>query len=245
MLSNPLTVELARKFRNVFVGPDWNGFHRDKVYRALMQEVLEALPVTSFVETGTWRGDSTQTIAMRHPKLAIFTSEVVEKSFNLARAALKKYPNITQDLGSSDEFIARLIAGKRTGDLPFFFLDAHWHTYWPLRAELKHISEARLRSVMVIDDFEVPGQPQFGYDIDGGGELKEGLRCNLDYIRPSLGAANSYRILFPKYAHADAYPQGSGLELRGHIALFQNLDSEFESFRQRPLIQQHYFVAGL
>src|SRR5262249_31264967 len=155
----------ARKVRNVFLGRDWNGFHRDKIYRALMVEVLQALPVSSFVETGTWRGDSTQTIAMRHPSLPIFTSEVVEKSYDLARAVLKRYPNITQDLGTSDEFIARLIAEKKLGELPFFFLDAHWHTYWPLRTELKYISGARLRAIMVIDDFEVPGQPQFGFDI--------------------------------------------------------------------------------
>ena len=98
---------------------------------------------------------------------------------------------------------------------------------------------------MVIDDFEVPGQPQYGFDIDGGGELKEGLKCNLDYIRPSLGAGNTYRVLFPKYGQADAYPNDGSLELRGHVALFQNLDDEFESFRQRELIQQHYFVRDL
>jgi hypothetical protein len=245
ILTNPFTVEAARKFRNVFLGRDWNAFHRDRVYQALILEVLTALPVTSFVETGTWRGDSTQMVAMRYPALRIFTSEVVEKSFNLSRAALRKYPNITQDLGSSDQFIQKLIAGQRLGELSLFFLDAHWHTYWPLRAELKHISDAKLKCVIVIDDFEVPGQPQFAYDIDGGGELTEGEKCNLDYIRPSLSSDNSYRVLFPRYRLGDAYPKKEGAELRGHVALFQNLDAEFEAFAPRPLIQQHYFVASL
>src|SRR3954466_3381275 len=72
MLTNPFTVEMARRWRNVFIGPDWNAFHRDHIYQGLVYEVLAALPVTSFVETGTWRGDSTQAIAMRHPKLPIF-----------------------------------------------------------------------------------------------------------------------------------------------------------------------------
>jgi len=99
--------------------------------------------------------------------------------------------------------------------------------------------------VMVIDDFEVPGYPDFAFDIDGGGEITEGKKCNLDYIRPSLSSENTYRVLFPKYDRKAAYPKGEALELRGHVALFQNLDAEFEAFVKRPFIQQNYFVAAL
>lgn len=245
LIKNPFTVELLRRFRNISIGPDWNAFHRDQIYRALMLEVLAAMPVSSFVETGTWRGDSTQMIARRYPKLPIYTSEVVKETFERARAVLKKYPNVTQDLGSSDAFVQKLIADKRIGDRPFFFLDAHWQTYWPLRNELRHISEARLSAVMVIDDFEVPGYPDFAYDVDGGGERTEGQKCNLDYIRPSLSPQNTYRVLFPKYDLKLAYPKGEGSEMRGHVALFQNRDADFEQFVQRPTIREHYFVASL
>jgi hypothetical protein len=210
-----------------------------------MLEVMTALPVTSFVETGTWRGDSTQMMAMRYPTLPIFTSEIVEKNYRMAGSVLKKYPNVSQDLGSSDQFIARMIAEKKVGNLPFFFLDAHWQTYWPLRSELQHISQGGFKCVMVIDDFEVPGQPQFAFDVDGGGERTEGENCNLDYIRPSLAAANSYRVLFPKYQIQQAYPRGEASQLRGSVALFQNLDAEFDTFIQRPLIREHYFVSAL
>jgi hypothetical protein len=241
LFTNKLTVGLARNFRNVFVGPDWNAFHRDRMYRQLMMEVLEAMPISSFVETGTWMGDSTQAVALRHKQLPIFTTEVVETTYQTAKRVLSKYPNIQQDLGSSDEVVARLIEEKKVGDFPFFYLDAHWQTYWPLRAELKHISNARLKAAIVIDDFEVPGRPDFGFDIDGGGELTEGLKCNLDYIRPSLGGENTYRALFPKYGHEEAYGHlGRKMELRGHIALFQNCDAEFESFKNGEFEKKNY-----
>jgi hypothetical protein len=245
MLRNPFTVEMLRRFRNISQGPDWNGFHRDQIYRALMIEIAKSLPVSSFVETGTWRGDSTQTIAMRFPRLPIYTCEIVEKTYHLARGVLKKYPTVTQSLGRSDEFIGQLIRERKIGDFPFFFLDAHWQTYWPLRQELKYISDAQLKAIMVIDDFEVPGQPAFGFDIDGGGEVTAGEKCNVEYIRPSLGSQNRYRALFPKYGARDAYPSAGNLELRGHIALFQNADEQFEQFCKQPLIQQHYFEHAL
>ena len=135
IFKNSFSVELARKFRNLVIGPDWNAFHRDQIYRALMLELLKALPVTSFVETGTWRGDSTQLVALQYPKLPIFTSEVVEATYKLAQTVLKKYLNVTQDLGTSNDFVGRIIAEKKVGDLPLFFLDAHWQNYWPLRTE--------------------------------------------------------------------------------------------------------------
>ena len=93
--------------------------------------------------------------------------------------------------------------------MPFFYLDAHWQHYWPLRTELKHISDAGVRCAIVIDDFEVPGQPQFGFDIDGGGEVIAGLACNLDYVRASLGPQNRYKVLFPKYGSDDAFGAGT------------------------------------
>lgn len=246
VLKNALTVQLARRWRSVVIGPDWNAFHRDPIYKQLMLEVLDSLPITSFVETGTWMGDSTQSIAIRHPSLPIYTSEVVEQTFNRAKTTLRRYENVHPLLGSSDETVGKLIAENKVGALPFFYLDAHWQTYWPLRNELKHISNACLKAVIVIDDFEVPNRPEFGFDIDGGADITEGAKCNLDYIRASLGTQNSYRLLFPKYdprqAHKDLKHR---VDLRGHICLFQNLDEEFARFLSRPFVSTNYRQASL
>jgi predicted O-methyltransferase YrrM len=69
-----------RRLRNVMHGPGWGGFHGDRVYREIMLELLRAFPFTSFVETGTSRGYSTELVASRVPALPVFTSEVLEST---------------------------------------------------------------------------------------------------------------------------------------------------------------------
>ena len=239
--NNALVDRLYRGLRDVTLGPGWGGFHRDRVYRALMLELVQTLPFTSFVETGTYRGYSCELIAHRRPGLAVFTVEAVESTYRRAQRALRKYPNVTALRGSSDEVLRRLIAENKLGEMPLFYLDAHWQEYWPLRDELRAVAAAGQKAVIVIDDFEVPGQSQFGFDIDGGGERTAGHACNLDYIRPSLDARHAYRALFPRYGLADAFPSAAG-QLRGHIVLFQNMAEEYEAFLHRPLVRQHYFA---
>lgn len=235
---------LYRRARNTLYGPGWGAFHRDRVYRALMLDLLETFAFTSFVETGTYRGYSSELVAHRHPRLPVFTVELVEATYARAARALKRYRNVTALLGTSNDVVARLIAEKKIGDMPLYYLDAHWQTYWPLRDELRAITEAGGKATIVIDDFEVPGRPQFGYDIDGGGDRTEGQKCNLDYIRPALSPANDYRAVFPRYAPADAFASGDGTMLRGHIVLFQNMPEEYTAFLARPLAQKHYIGAG-
>jgi hypothetical protein len=242
--SNPFVGSVYRSVRNLAQGPGWGGFHRDPIYGGLVLDLLSAFKFTSFVETGTFRGYTTELIATRHPELTVYSSEVVQSTYDAAHRALKKYPNIKLSLKNSDEWIAELLKTGELGAQPFFFLDAHWQTYWPLRAELRHISDAGIKAVSVIDDFEVPGRPDFGFDVDGGGQLTAGEKCNLDYIRPSLGAQNRYKALFPKYAYADAFGQSKVGALRGHIVLFQNMDEEYAAALSRPFVQKHYQPHG-
>ena len=151
-----------RGLRTRISGPGWGGFHRDRVYQSLVLDLIQAFDFSSFTETGTDHGYSTELIASRFPKLPVFTAEVLESTYQRAKRSLDSYPNITMILGSSDEVVKKLLDEKRLGPRPLFYLDAHWHTYWPLRQELHWIGEAGLPSAIVIDDFEVPGQPQLG-----------------------------------------------------------------------------------
>jgi hypothetical protein len=236
-----------RRWKDMLHGRGWGGFHGDAVYRRLMLDLLEAFPFTSFVETGTSRGYSTELVAMTCPKVPVFTAEVLEETYRTSRFALGRYPNITQLLGSSDEVVAKLIAERKVGDLPLFYLDAHWEAYWPLLAEMRHIAGARLRTCTVIDDFQVPGQPQFEFDSYPPADGSPGGNCDVDYVRPALDDANVYHAAFPRYARTDAFGAGSRPErdrLRGHIVLFQNMPREYEAFLRRPLVRQHYFGAG-
>jgi hypothetical protein len=240
---NKLVGTAYRRLRTLAQGPGWGGFHRDPIYGGAVLDLLGAFDFTAFVETGTFRGYSTELVASRFPKLPTYSVEVVRETYDAARRFLGRFPNIRLSQGTSDEWIAGLLKTGELGPRPFFYLDAHWQTYWPLRAELKHIGDARLTTVIVIDDFEVPGREQFGFDIDGGGARTAGEKCNLDYVRPALNPANSYRALYPKYRYADAFNHPKGA-LRGHIILFQNMDDAYEATLKRPHFQTHYEAYG-
>ncbi len=233
-----------RNLRNLFQGPGWGGFHRDAIYRHLVLDLLGAFPFTSFVETGTYHGYSTELVASTYPNLPTYSSEGVQSTYETARRFLKKFPNIRLAHASSDEWIAGHLKTGEFGQMPLFYLDAHWQSYWPLRTELTHISSSALKCVIVIDDFEIPGHPEFGFDIDGGGEKIAGEKCNLDYIKPSLGSQNQYKVLFPKYTSDDAFGKGRTGQLRGQIAIFQNMNAEYETALKLPLISKHYTAYG-
>ncbi|HEY3932572.1 MAG TPA: hypothetical protein VGM58_09420 [Verrucomicrobiae bacterium] len=233
-----------RRTRGWLYGEGWGAFHCDLIYRRLMLDLLDAFHFTAFVETGTCRGYSTEFIASHHRQLPVFTSEVVQSSYELSKDALSKYLNVTPHLGNSSDWIGDMLSKRKFGDFPLFFLDAHWQRYWPLRDELRHIANAKLRTVIVIDDFEVPGHPQFGYDIDGGSDVVEGEKCNLDYIRPSFLSTNTYHAIFPKYSRQDAKISSRHGAVRGHVILFQNASAEYETCRHRPLIQEYYNPVG-
>jgi hypothetical protein len=234
-----------RRVRGIFYGVGWGAFHCDAIYRQMVLELLGHFKFTSFVETGTFRGYSTEFIASHYSHLPVFTSEVMPLSYKLSRNALSKYSNVTTHLGNSSDWIGEKISQHCFGNFPLFYLDAHWQRYWPLRDELRHIATVKLRTIIVIDDFEVPEHPEFGFDIDGGGEVVEGQNCNLDYIRPALLPPNSYHAVFPKYSQQDANLSSWHGSVRGHVILFQNAAAEYEAFCRCQFVQEHYWPGGL
>jgi hypothetical protein len=233
-----------RRVQDAFKGIGWGGFHGDRVYQSLVLELVRVGRLTSFVETGTSRGYSTELVASRWPKLPVVTAEVLPTTFRTARMALHRYPNVTQKLGSSEHVLAELVGRPELlGESPLFYLDAHWEEYWPLRDELRIIAKLP-RAVIVIDDFLVPGQPQFGFDRYPSTKDSAPGDCDLDYIRPSLDRRHAWAAAFPKYQRVHAFPPNGGTDrdpLRGHIVLFQNMPDAFAAFMTTELAQAHYF----
>src|SRR5438874_2005893 len=97
-----------RRTRDMIWGPGWGGFHRDRIYRAMMLDLLDAIPFSSFVETGTYRGYSAELVARHWPQLPVFTVEVAEATYRRAKPTLDRYPNVTALLGSSDTVLRQL-----------------------------------------------------------------------------------------------------------------------------------------
>lgn len=118
---------------------------------------------------------------------ARFSPEVLERS----RLLSLKSTAAECKLVRSAEAAACMI---RTGPQIAFWLDAHGAGYqWPLREEVRFVTETMpSSSAMMIDDFQIPGQPQFGYD------KYRGQVCNLEFIRNSL-APRKYFLILPTY----------------------------------------------
>lgn len=156
------------------------GAFEDKYLRLELQKLIEDFNIDTIVETGTYKGWSTNILAQTNKK--IITIEVNEESYKEAKEFNSKNSNIDFYLGSSQKVIDEVI--QKSASHVLFFLDAHWGKYWPLLDELEVIHEKSLISpVIIIHDFFVPdgtGKAKFGYDKYGNTIL------NYEYVKPKM-----------------------------------------------------------
>ena len=144
---------------------------------------------------------------------AIHSVDLDAHSYDAARELFESNPNIELHHKSSEAFLREFVEQtleSRGKDGVFFFLDAHWGKYWPLRDELGQILRLE-RFVVCIDDFFVPGKSHpakphgdFGFDTYQGRVLDWG------YVRD----------LFEDRRVKVAYPTRSNRDGRGWVLIF-------------------------
>ncbi|MBK6744388.1 MAG: glycosyltransferase [Hydrogenophilales bacterium] len=124
----------------------------------LVKALKRALPLDVFVETGTFMGDSCETVKNHFQE--IFTVELSEQYSQKAQSRFADFPYISVIQGASPEALADL-APMLTGRSVLYFLDAHWcnaqntagsTSQCPLLDELRAIGQLNLDSAIVIDD---------------------------------------------------------------------------------------------
>src|SRR5262249_47390605 len=64
----------------------------------------------------------------------------------------------------------------------------------PLADEVRFITSTFADAAIFIDDFQVPGRPEFGFDT-----YSDGIALTWDYIRPALDPRRTYTIMRPCY----------------------------------------------
>jgi hypothetical protein len=137
--------------------------HRQQIF----DQLLSTFPFEAIVETGTFTGNTAGYMA-RKTNLPVYTVERNPRFHTIAKTRLKDFQNITFALGDSrtclSKFAGNGVAGKNT----FFYLDAHWNEDLPLAEEIEIIGKNWKRFVIMIDDFQVPGDNGYGYDDDYG-----------------------------------------------------------------------------
>lgn len=225
----------ARLRHRVKLALGWKCYplHNDQVLIQLVDQIFNTFGIKSFVETGTFLGFTSRHVAKRNPGLRVLTVECNPDYHELSRISLSRYPNVTQYLGDSAEVLEGIVRSNAAPRPSLFFLDAHWEDYLPLPHELGLILDSPGEAVVLIDDFQVPNRPEYGFDAYHGQPI------GLDLVRAYLNTAEDVRVFFPDYDQSAAHPQRSEVTgITGYALLFKGYGTRVSSLQQLPLTRQ-------
>jgi len=158
--------------------------------KAIVHELFQHIAFSAAVETGTYMGQTTGYLATTF-QVPVYSSEVIPRYYHVARRLLRDLPDVhlyCQDARAFLDDVSREVTGH-AGAL-FFYLDAHWYEDLPLAEEVRLIASRWTDFVILIDDFQVPGDPGYGFDCYGERDL------NLDLLAPALQASGVH-VFFP------------------------------------------------
>jgi len=146
----------------------WGPFNGQPMRSALFRDIIANTQPRAIVETGTYLGFTTERLA--ETGLPVYTIEANSHFFGFARARFWRRHNVILVRGDSREILGGLLDGRLRAlcSSPiFFYLDAHWNEDLPLAEELEIVFRRCPAAVVMIDDFQVPFDPGYGYDDYG------------------------------------------------------------------------------
>ena len=160
----------------------WGGpFNNQKFRQEMFLELLKIIDFTAIVETGTYRGTTTDFMAQTS-HLPVYTVESHPRYYAYSQRRFLHNPNINSYYSDSRVFLRRL--SRHLGqEQILFYLDAHWNDELPLKKELEIIFKNWHNALVLIDDFQVPDDEGYFYDDYGEGKalILEYLNC-LEYL---------------------------------------------------------------
>jgi hypothetical protein len=164
-------------------------FHGDEY---LLKLVDYLMPHCIYFETGVHRGDTFAYVAHNYSSRFAVGCEPNENYLREAEAKVRGLINVETFQMTSQEFIPYVHDDNPCDCKRFYWLDAHGHGFdWPLAFEVEFITSHYNKSFILIDDFQVPGKPQFSYDISTGNT------CSYETIKPYI--KNDYQVYYPVY----------------------------------------------
>jgi hypothetical protein len=148
------------------------------------------LNIGQIVETGTFRATTTAYFAQTG--LPVYSIEVSPKFYEYSKLRLKSARNVFLYHGDSASRLLEICSQLADKERPtFVYLDSHWREYLPLRDEIEILSKHLPNSIAMIDDFEVPGDPGYGFDDYGGSK-----RLSVSYLAGSK-TQRPFFVYFP------------------------------------------------
>ncbi len=155
--------------RDKWGGPFNNQSGRQQIFKDLLHEV----PFQCIVETGTFRGTTTEYL-QEQSGLPVYTVEIQPRKYGFAKARFFFNKMVQVSWGDSRGFLQALARQDIDPGAPvFFYLDAHWGADLPLNEELDIVFERWPGAIVMVDDFRVPDDDGYGYDDYGDGKILE------------------------------------------------------------------------
>lgn len=155
-------------YRRPEMANHWGGpFNGQASRQQACLNLIRACNFESIVETGSFRGSTTLFLAQNSNHAPVYSCEHNTRHFHFAKCRLGKTSKTFLFNADSRTFLRNLKIPRDAR--VFFYLDAHWDKDLPLRDELALILEQFRTFVIMIDDFEVPGDPGYGFDDYGAG----------------------------------------------------------------------------
>lgn len=227
--------------RRELVNEPYTAFHNDEILQKLIIDSIRFFHVSTFFETGTFRGDSLRYVVdTLGDGLNYFSCEVNKNVYEFATERVASDPLATKVSErirvwnrSSPECIRDAFESGQVTEPVLYWLDAHWYSYWPLLDELQEILTYSHQAIIVIDDFKIPFHSAF----DGGFDKCGDADNDLDFIDTKLKISkNPYRydIIFPNYPSKIA---GGNARLRGYVAIYLNFKNEFRRFASNTVLE--------
>lgn len=204
------------------------GFHGDPNLRAVVDYLSESSKF--YVETGTHKGHTFSYMVRKYPHIECFGCEPAKGRFDIALSRTKEFRNAKIFNETSQRLINRIKKNhSRIFEGPIlFWLDAHSKFFeWPLAKELTFFTKHTKVGNIIIDDFFVPGEPQFRSNKYGN------QRYNFQYIRPFLSKKHKYKVYFPMYNKSKDKQTLTGWILLQFGDIPSNLDDKFKSVVKR------------
>lgn len=147
----------------------WGGpFNGQTHRRAIFDALVVGRKPAAILETGTFRGTTTEYFAAKG--LPVRTVEGNPRFYGFAKSRLRRFRNVVVALGDSRRLLRHWLAGP---DAPFkdqtvfAYLDAHWNADLPLAEELDIIFRNCPQAIVMIDDFAVEDDRDYGFDSYG------------------------------------------------------------------------------
>ena len=177
------------------------GFHGDRYLIALFEALSGS--VENFVETGSEAGTTICYVATNYPNINVFSCEADPAIYEVVLHNLKGHPNVSLACERSPDFLYRLHqqVPSLSSSLSVYFLDAHGYGFrWPLKQEVRFLTNTLEKGIILVDDMKVPDHPEFGYD------RYDYQECSLEFLGSSIARGKTYTVCFPDYTeHTSSY----------------------------------------